>query len=226
MENRFYGLGRIAAPDARDKRFPMAAAVADVETLPRARFWRTGPVMDQGSSSHCVGYSWRQWLTSWPLPTPGGPSAPEIYRLAQEVDEWHGAEPDYYGTSVRAGAKVLDGMGHIGQYLWAFDMPTVRKFILTKGPVVFGTNWYSQMFTPKGGLVLPRGANEGGHAYLCIGYTTEQRMFRFVNSWGETWGQGGRFWMREDDVARLISEQGEACAAIEQPLVQRVAEEV
>lgn len=223
-QNRDYGLGRLPAPDTRDLRFPMSAAVRDVEALPRATFWRTGPVLDQGNTSQCVGYSWRQWLSSWPLPTRDGPQAAEIYAAAQQADEWPGAEPDYYGTSVRAGAKVLAELGHIVQYTWAFDMPTVRKFVLTKGPVVFGTNWYSEMFEPKNGLVRPRGANEGGHAYLCIGYTANQRMFRFINSWGAEWGQAGRFWIHEDDVARLITEGGEACAPVEQVVVAHIQE--
>ena len=38
---------------------------------------------------------------------------------------------------------------------------------------------------------------------------------RAVNSWGEGWGQRGRFWLTFGDLDKLIKADGEACVAIE-----------
>jgi len=43
-----------------------------------------------------------------------------------------------------------------------------------------------------------------------------RRAFRAINSWGRSWGQNGRFWIRQDDLMLLLQEDGEACAAVEQ----------
>jgi hypothetical protein len=44
------------------------------------------------------------------------------------------------------------------------------KHVLTTGPMVMGTNWYMDMFTPdRWGYVTPGGDNAGGHSWLIIG---------------------------------------------------------
>lgn len=167
--------------------------------------------MDQSNLPHCVGFAWAQWLRSSPIRTLTGPEPDDIYHQAQLVDEWEGK--NYDGTSVRAGAKVL--APHIAEYRWADDLQTLKEWLLLRGPVVMGTNWYTNMDYPVGGIINLGGGNVGGHAYLCLGWNSITRRFRCINSWGAGWGQNGRFWIREDDMARLLAENGEACAAIE-----------
>lgn len=182
------------------------------------RFWRAGEILDQGQFPHCVGFAWRQWLSSAPLMTRGGPGPNNIYFEAQKLDEWEGE--DYSGTSVRAGAKFLDQQGHIANYLWAQNPDELKKWILTMGTVVVGTNWYSGMddLTEKG-EAFSTGSILGGHAYVIVGYNRLTRRYRCINSWGEGWGQKGRFWIREDEMHKLIfNEYGEACAAVEKPV--------
>lgn len=213
-----YGLGRLPSVDLRDKNFPMKLALVQ-QTLPTYKYWKTGPVLDQGNQPFCVGYSWRQWLTTAPLMTRSGPDAPTIYHEAQVNDEWPGE--DYDGTSVRGGAKALEIRGHIATYLWATTKTELTEWVLTKGPAVVGTWWYSSMFTPNAdGFVFPSGSLEGGHAYIIIGYNSLSKVYRCMNSWGSSWGQKGRFWIKEDDMHQLIfDEDGEACAAIERKIV-------
>ena len=216
-----YGLGRLPAIDERDHNFPMAAKLAVEEVLPKHKYWRTGPVLNQGNTSSCVGHAWRGWLGSAPLMTKKGPDAFAVYNEAQKVDEWPGEEPTVQGTSVRAGAKVLQDLGHIQEYVWAEDVATLKRWVLTKGTVVLGTLWYQEMFAPQRlGYLWPNFSNEpvGGHAYLCVGYSTWRRAFRFLNSWSRSWGDNGRFWMHEEVVGALLRDQGEACAAIEKIL--------
>ena len=213
-----YGLGRLPAPDIRDRGFPMRRLIAP-RVVAKTKFYTSGPVLDQGATSTCVGHAWRQWLTSSPVRTKNGPDPFTIYREAQKVDEWPGE--DYEGTSVRAGVKYLQTSGHISTYVWAFDADTVRNYILSSAgsSVVLGPNWYGSMFTPdQYGYLNISGAVAGGHAYTLIGYSNLRESFRVVNSWGRGWGEDGRAWIRFADVDRLIKEDGEAAAATEQPV--------
>lgn len=221
-----YGLGRLQALDDRDWNHRMAAALVArpaIEPVPWTRpwrYWAPGPTLDQGAEPQCVGYAWRQWLASTPVRTRTGPTAADIYTAAQLVDEWPGE--GYAGTSVRAGAKVMQAQGRIAEYVWAETWQQVRDWLLARGPVVFGTNWYTGFFTPdQNGYVDATGSVEGGHAYLCIGFAPHDRAdpkghgsFRFINSWGSGWGQRGRFWIDSEMVGMLLA-SGEACAAVE-----------
>lgn len=208
------GLGRLpSAPDDRDRLYPMRSLFGAVPPV-LTRHHRTGPVLDQGNTSQCVGYAFRQLLNTAPVMQQGGPSATDIYREAQRIDEWPGEQ--YDGTSVRAGAKVLHAEGYLSAYHWATRAEDVRDYILTSGPVVVGTDWLTDMFTPdKDGYLPVSGSFVGGHAYVLCGYSTGRSAFRIINSWGKGFGQAGRAWIRFDDFARLLSSNGEACAAVE-----------
>jgi hypothetical protein len=210
------GTGRIYIPDPRDRAYSMASAVRATGAV-GSKVWKLAPErLDQGTTSQCVGFSWKQFLTAAPimhrdraLPAPA-----EIYKAAQKVDEWPGEA--YEGTSVRAGAKVLKSLGLISGYLWAPDLDTMKRFIVQRGPVVVGTDWYQGMYRPRGGFVIPEGTYRGGHAYLVHGWSDTRRAFRVLNSWGESWGERGAAWVDETDMRYLIFQaNGECCSAIE-----------
>ena len=169
---------------------------------------------------HCVGHSLSHALKASPVKNIHGPLPEEIYFEAQKLDYWPGE--NYDGTSVDGGARFLYHQGYFTNYTWASDIEELKAFILYKGPAIVGTNYYTGMFDPDSrGFVDLSGSNEGGHAYLCIGYSSKKRAFRFLNSWGREWGQKARFWIREDDFQRLIEENGEICCPVEfkvQPL--------
>ena len=42
----------------------------------------------------------------------------------------------------------------------------------------------------------------GGHAICCVGYDSDKRAFRLVNSWGPVWGDKGFLWVSEDFVQK------------------------
>lgn len=208
------GMGRRPAEDERDTRFQLRTLMRAIPSI-TLRHWRTGPVLDQGNTSQCVGYAWRQWLTSAPVMQSGGPVPESIYREAQKVDEWPGE--GYDGTSVRAGAKVLQDQGFITSYWWASNAEDVRDYVLQTAPVVVGTDWLSNMFhVDARGFLDVSGFPVGGHAWLICGYSTDKQAFRMINSWGKTdFGEAGRAWIRFSDFQMLLSRNGEACAAIE-----------
>ena len=214
-----YALGRREAPDGRDRNYPMRALLVRRGGLPpprRFRYWTIGPVLDQGAAPSCVGHGWRQWMTTSPTRTKSGPDALTIYQEAQKIDEWPGE--DYAGTSVRAGVKYLQGLGRVAEYRWASTVEEMMGWLSERGPVVIGVNWFTGFLTPAGGgLIVPTGKDEGGHCVLLYGYNRTYELFRGVNSWGRSWGSGGRFNFSFDTMRLLLGMGADVCAAVEVP---------
>lgn len=218
-----YGLGREYAPDDRDRGYPiratLAAATEPLKLTGSRYWWANGWWGDQGNLPHCVAFSWVHWLEDGPVtwhpraigsPTPFNTTS--IYNHAQKVDEWPGEA--YAGTSVRAGAKVLQASGLIDEYRWAFNLNDIVQTLLNVGPLVFGSNWYSSMFAPdRSGKLNIGGGIAGGHAYVLDGINVKNQLVRMKNSWGRSWGRKGFAYLDFDDVERLLNEQGEACLA-------------
>ena len=225
-----FGLGRREARDERDEGFlirPLLATAAERDDAQQAiergwRYWNPSAWWgDQGSTPQCVAYAWTHYLEDGPVThsaTPHGSSEALLdpgllYSRAQQVDEWPGT--DYDGTSVRAGAKVLQELGLIGSYRWTWDIQEMVRSILTLGPVVVGTSWYVDMFYPDAnGFVKPTGSVAGGHAYLANGVNVNEKKIRFKNSWGRQWGDDGHFWMEFREAEKLLR-HGEVCLAVE-----------
>jgi hypothetical protein len=224
MTKHKHRLGRIESPDSRDHLHLMKKQLPARVALPEYKYWNPGVTLDQRDTGTCVGHAWKGWLMASPIRTKTGLSALQIYRECTKVDVFSGNDLEYelpdshlqYGTSVRAGAQVLEGRGHIEEYLWAFDLETIKRHVLLRGPVVMGTDWFSGFFYPDTkGVIHPVGAVEGGHAYLNFGYSKIKKAFRCLNSWGTGWGQKGRFWIPEEVMGMLLSTGGEAASAIE-----------
>lgn len=212
------GLGRIHAPDERDGRFSVSLLQPTAAPGVTYRYWNAnGWWGNQGATPQCVAYSWLHWLEDGPVTQPGrGPIVlpSELYKAAQKVDEWPGE--DYDGTSVRAGAKVLQSRGFIGAYHWATSVLEIVNTVLSLGPMVVGTNWYTTMFDPDdAGVIEVGGSVAGGHAWLIDGVNTNRELFRMKNSWGRAWGNRGMALISFEDMDRLLREDGEACVATE-----------
>jgi len=215
------GLGRLYSKDERDHNFPMRALLPK-KALDKPRAYRyhnaSGWWGDQGDSPHCVGYSLAHFIEDGPVTHSG--TAPivnpvDIYRRAQDIDEWPGT--DYDGTSVRAGMKALQEKGFIKEYRWMWTIDEIIACLSAIGPVPVGTVWTYDMFFPNAkGVVRPTGHEAGGHAYLINGYNLKTRLFRFKNSWGRLWGDDGHGWISFDDFKILLDNYGEAAFAIEQ----------
>ena len=140
--------------------------------------------------------------------------ASHVYRAAQKIDEWEGE--DYEGTSVLAGAKVMNSLGLLRAYRWAFGVKDVALSLTNIGPVVLGIPWFESMYEAPGGAVVVAGDLAGGHCILAVGYRKagvifEEPAYLLFNSWGPLWGRNGHAWIRESDLARLLNSDGEAC---------------
>jgi hypothetical protein len=214
-----YGLGRLQVTDLRDHKFALSVPA---QMQSGTRYYNTGIVLNQGSTSQCVGYSSHKFLYAGPVTNRISIPNPQLlYNEARKVDEWAGE--DYEGTSVRAVCKVLQRIGYIGEYNWAYDVPTCVNWLLNNGPMIFGTIWANDMFYPdKRGFIRVTGDVNGGHAYLIKGVNTtklcsdgSRGAFRIFNSWGRNWGDIGRAWLSFTDARILLRENGEAVCARE-----------
>lgn len=207
-------MGRVFVPDKRDLKYRLRLGA--VASSRRYRWWRCGPVLDQGSESSCVGQAWAGWLQASPCPqNPLSPSG--IYKIAQKYDVWAGES--YDGTSVRAGAKVVTMTGQVEQYEWTYSTDDVVEYLLEHGPLVLGTAWTSGMSSPdRHGVIKLTGAMEGGHAYLAYGVNLNRGLVYLRNSWGRGWGLNGNARISLEDLQQLLNQDGECCVAREKIL--------
>jgi hypothetical protein len=218
MKNHLCGLGRRRVYDSRDEQHLIRSILP--EKLPEitSKYWSDrGYWGDQGNTSMCTGYAMAHWLENSPITHKSPPPVlkPDyIYHEAQKIDEWPGE--DYEGTSVRACAKVLQREGYISSYKWAFDLQTTIDAVLMKGPVVIGSTWYENMFSPDAsGVIHVGGSVAGGHAYLINGVNTKTKYFRIKQSWGRSWGNKGHAYISFYDLETLILDAGEVMLGVE-----------
>jgi len=230
MTDILHGLGRIEVIDERDKNFPVSTVLAEAKDtlppIPRRFWWSDGWWGNQGDMPFCVAYAWMHYLEDGPViqdaitESRSKPfySPKQFYDLCQKNDQWDGE--NYDGTSVRAGAKILNHIGVVKSYRWAFTLEDVLSTVKYIGPMVVGTRWYSNMSTPNSsGLMRASGTAQGGHAYVINGLDEATGLFRIKNSWGRDWGKQGYAFLTFEDFERLLLNGGEACVAFENKML-------
>jgi hypothetical protein len=117
--------------------------------------------------------------------------------------------PDDTGTDGLTGAKVLTRAGVIGGFTHTFSLEDALK-ALSVTAFITGINWYSDMFNPSAeGIVRPTGTLAGAHEIVADEYDARRGLIGFSNSWRETWGLLGKFWMPADDYGTLLAQQGD-----------------
>jgi hypothetical protein len=202
--------GRVRIVDRRDAKHLIGAAASHR----RRRYWNCSWCGDQGSSPSCVGYAWGHWLAVTPRPT--YIDCDGVYGLCLYLDEWDGEEDE--GTSVRAGAKLMNRVGILREYRWARTKDALIYALLEEGPIVAGTEWQANMDEPGSGNVIAIGGeNYGGHAYLVDGVNIDTGLARIKCAWwvdGKPWGENGRVFIDIDNLWRLIKDGGEACLGV------------
>ena len=206
--------------DERSRDYPIRTLVSD-ELVGRS--WPCYARLDQGRNGACVGFAWTHELAAVPAVVPGlnAADAQALYKEAQTLDQWPGEA--YEGTSVLAGAKVVQGRGLITEYRWAFGIDDLLRAISHAGPAVVGIPWLDSMFTlGPDGVLDCSGAVSGGHAVLARGLLLKKKggpYVRIRNSWGPDWGMRGDALFRVPDLERLLGMDGEACV----PVVRRTS---
>ena len=248
-------LDRLVEFDERSRKFPIRAVLPKATPL-KSRTWPLRIRLDQGQQGACVLFGWTHEACAVPVPAFRLGStktkvdvatsmatffARERYFYAQQNDEWPGgeypgADPQYGGTSVLAGAKAMVAAGYLGEYRWSFSIDDLLDSLSHVGPSVTGTWWLSGMWdTQPNGLVAIEGSADGGHGYVLRGVAvpregkatvtlggrrrvtikTDVPLILATNSWGSGWGVGGDFLMRADEYeAKLMKAEGEVCVPV------------
>lgn len=225
------GLGRLHAPDSRDRSFLLAAhpAAQKIKRVTSRSWGFHAKPIDQGNTGTCVGHAWKHCLMADPIVrrTADKPSAFDIYDEATKVDEFSDNDNDIsrqMGTSVRGGAKVLQLMGLVTEYSWITSADEAARWIggqdergeFVGGPVVIGVNWYGSMFdTDPEGLLHVSGNIAGGHSVCINKWYQKLGLFGGIQSWSLPWGIYGHFLISGEDLDRLLKEDGEGCTPTE-----------
>lgn len=213
------GMGRsLIHHDLRSRAF-RAIDLVDDATL-HTKTWRRGGAYDQGQTSTCVAQTGKGLMNSLPMSEQVSYdirreySTDEWYQGAQRYDEWEGA--DYDGTSALGLCRYLTELGIIREYRWCFGLVDVLVTLSHVGPVGIGIWWHADMFFPDSrGLIRPTGGLEGGHEVELIGVDTRRREVIGMNSWGEDWGDRGRFRLTWDSLGSLLAEDGDAVVILQ-----------
>lgn len=216
------GMGRsLIHHDPRSRAFRARALVPKAQSEPRTKTWRRGQAYDQGSSSTCVAQTGKGVLNSSPLSSAvsydrrSAYDTWDFYRGAQQRDEWPGESPTYEGTSGLGLCKYLTERGLIAEYRWCFGLQDTLLTLSHFGPVGIGVWWWNGMFDPdERGLIHPTGTKAGGHEVELIGVDVDREEVIGMNSWGETWGDRGRFRLSWFDLDMLLSDGGDAFVVV------------
>lgn len=216
-----YPLGRNIVHDSRSLAFMVEAPK---RVTPVSRTWtRYTPILDQGNLGSCTGNAITGLCGTAPfygslyaLRKAGllldESLAVALYERATVIDPFSGSyPPDDTGSDGLSVTKAAIERGLLSKTYLHINSLAAAYTAIAKSPFIVGSYWYDDMFNPdSSGVVKIGGAVAGGHEYECLGYSTSSKRWKFANSWGPGWGRSGYFYMSNDTLAQLLSEQGDA----------------
>jgi hypothetical protein len=211
--------------DSESWRYPFPTAGLSIQSVTHTRLI---PVLDQGQVGSCTGNAGIGCLGTdpyyaslredvgkqlgagttgvYPLDEAG---AVRLYSDAEVIDGDGPYPPNDNGSSGLSIARVLKAAGEIAGYTHTFTPDDALK-ALTVTPFITGVSWYEGMFTPDDdGRVHPTGRLAGGHEFVADQLDAELGRVWFTNSWGTSWGLGGRFYLTFGDYGDLLADQGD-----------------
>lgn len=242
-------LDRLKDFDQKSWEHPIRSLISTTDSkVPRSRTHRLLVWNDQGEEGACVGFGCGHELASSPVNVKGVDakfSRERIYWEAQKIDQWvggsyPGAKPQYEGTSVLAGMKVIQSLGFIESYRWAFGVKDLVLALGYVGPAVLGLAWFEGMFdTDEAGYIHPTGEIAGGHCILARAVRIvwkdkkasrtwdnvdwDKSWILLHNSWGKDWGVDGTAKVSLRDMDTLLKEDGEAAVPLNRNMKLRLA---
>jgi hypothetical protein len=208
-------LGRaFISHDPRNWNYPARSLFA-AEAPIIERVWRRGGAYNQGPTPHCVAHTAKGMLNTAPFsafePYHRRSKYPTVewYSEFQKRDQWPGEA--YDGTSAQGALAYLVEIGKISEYRWCYGIDDVLRTLSHVGPVGVGAWWRSGMWDPdpKSHLISYAGTYDGGHQFEAIGVHPAVEEVECMNSWGDEWGDRGRFRMKFDQFAALLADDAD-----------------
>lgn len=236
------GLGRIASVDFRDERYPMRALLPRAASTRSARTWDLPyDALDQGGTGTCTAHAATHALMCAPYRHKAsrlGFTPMQLYREGVLHDGWPQNDAEatassddqlQFGSDGRAMAKALEARGWLKEYRWGWTVEDVTEWLLERGPVMIGTNWYDSMFNVDHEGRIKIGATSpiaGGHETVLRRYEKRRGLYLLRNSWGRKFnGTGlglpgfkcriGEGILDGETLHRLLRENGDALSFIE-----------
>lgn len=209
-------LGRHVLHDPRSTDYPAEKAPAVVSVTHAAR----GLPLNQGDIGSCTANALCGALDSAPDDASGKTyverDAVALYEkeTALEGDPYPPNDPGGTGLMV---CKAAVDLGWIRSYTHAFGVEHALLALVLR-PVITGVNWYTSFDTPdlSTGLaeIAPGATVRGGHEVVADGIDAANQLVFLWNSWGPTWGLGGRFCWSFDTWERLLASQGDVTVPV------------
>ena len=203
-------LGRHVVHDPRSRNFPAETAGA----IKSVQHTSVSLPLNQGQIGSCTANALCGALDSTPDNTAGRrfheKDAVKLYELETQL-EGQPYPPNDPGGSGLMVCKAAKQLGWISAYRHAFSVHSAL-LALTLRPVITGVNWYTSFDAPDANGLVAIAAHakvRGGHEVLADGIDEPNQLVWFWNSWGKSFGVGGRFCMSFDTWGQLLSEQGD-----------------
>ncbi len=208
-------LGRHVAHDERSREFGAARAPKIVSVKHAA----SGLPLNQGQIGSCTANALCGALDSAPNVT-GSPldeaEAVRVYELETRL-EGNPYPPNDPGGSGLMVCKAAKQLGLISSYRHAFGIQHALEALVLR-PVITGVSWYDSFDSPDphtGAVEIANGAKvRGGHEIVADEIDAPNELVWFWNSWGPSWGVGGRFCMSFDTWDHLLQERGDVTVPI------------
>ena len=205
-------LGRLPfKPDARD--WPVECLkelIADGAVVPLQ--WTPSVILDQGDNGTCVAAG-----------TLGACDCDDEHHVIStftnadivpffDTISGHGALPDG-GAEVREGLKAAQKADYIAAYAPLTTQAQILDWVQNHGPIVAGMDWDTGCDSPDAkGFVHFKGTIRGLH---CVYGNGDVGGFDFVNSWSDSWGDKGHFYMTLADLTQAMNGDWEAWAIVQ-----------
>lgn len=204
-------LGRHVRHDPRSRNFQAALAPKIVSVQHQA----TGLPLNQGDLGSCTANALCGALDSAPDFSGGTPlaeaDAVHLYEVETQL-EGQPYPPNDPGGSGLMVCKAAKKLGLISSYKHAFGIQQALEALVLR-PVITGISWYTSFDTPDAstGLVeiTPGATIRGGHEIVADQIDADNQLVWFWNSWGTTYGLGGRFCMAFTTWQQLLENQGD-----------------
>lgn len=231
---------RIPSENPKRLEFRMESTLEADKPL-RSYTWRYVQ-LDQGSEGACTGFSATMEAAARPVTVFGDPVrkppsvvtlngvARQVYKRAQQLDVWPGE--NYEGSSVDGACLAGREQGWWDAWVWSTGSGEAQahqifQAVAYKGPVMLGSFWRRGMRPDAEGFMSYSGDKLGGHAYLASRIKMPVRnprsaaAARFAERaprgaiWTpNSWGGAGQGWLTFEDVAAMMSDQGDAALVV------------